>query len=133
MATSYRHAEASARKFGGRPEDYLKIHEFIDSSKKAFGDVRHRALYHNTVGPWLCQEIFGPVIEITTTSGKVKKIAVREIAESHIIEDLGCIPEVGDWLNCMDCKNWMSGKKTSIINKGELLDDTKSPPQIRRG
>ena len=36
MATSYRHAEASARKFGGQAEDYLKIHEFIDSSKKTF-------------------------------------------------------------------------------------------------
>lgn len=124
MATSFRHAEASARKFGGKPEDYIDIHEFIDSSKKSFGDVRHRALFHNTIGPWLCQEVFGRVREITTDSGKVKKIAVREIAESHIIEDLGCIPEVGDWLNCMDCKAWMGGKKTKVMLRGALLDDT---------
>lgn len=122
MATSWIHAQASARKFGGKPEDYIDIHEFIDSSKKSFGDVRHRALFHNTIGPWVCQEVFGRVREITTDSGKVKQIAVREIAESHIIEDLGCIPEVGDWLKCMDCKAWMGGKKTKIMLKGSFLD-----------
>ncbi len=124
MATSWIHAQASAKKFGGKPEDYTDIHEFIDSSKKSFGDVRHRALFHNTIGPWVCQEVFGLVRVITTNTGKVKQIAVREIAESHIIEDLGCIPEVGDWLNCMDCKAWMGGKKTKVMLKGALLDDT---------
>lgn len=38
MAPSYMHAEASARKFGGKPEDYLAIHEFIDRTKQSFGD-----------------------------------------------------------------------------------------------
>jgi hypothetical protein len=130
MATSWVHAEASARKFGGKPEDYIKIHEFIDSSKKAFGDVRHRAFFHNTFGPWICQEIFGVYITVVTKSGKKRRVAVREIAESHIIEDLGCIPSPGDWLNCMECKNWMSGKKNKILSKGEFLDDRKQPPSV---
>lgn len=121
MATSYVHAQASARKFGGSPEDYLKIHEFIDSSKKAFGDVRHRAFFHNTFGPWICQEVFGVAIEITTKSGKVKKVAVREIAESHIVEDLGCIPSPGDWLCEMTCKPWMGGKRNKLVLKEEFL------------
>lgn len=124
MATSYIHAQASARKWGGTPEDYLKIHEFIDSSKKSFGDVRHRAMFHNTHGPWLCQEIFGPVITVVLDSGKHKKVSVREIAEGHIIEDLGFIPSPADWLNCMDCKVWMGGKVNKVLSSGQFLDDT---------
>ena len=42
------HAESSARKFGGQPEDYLEIHNFMDSSKSVIADNRHRALTHNT-------------------------------------------------------------------------------------
>ena len=121
MATSYVHAQASARKFGGEPEDYLQIHEFIDSSKKAFGDVRHRAFFHNTFGPWICQEVFGVYITITTKAGKEKRVAVREIAESHIIEDLGCIPSPGDWLCEMTCQPWMGGKRNKLVLKEEFL------------
>lgn len=32
----YIHAELSAKRFGGVPEDYLDIHELMDSSKAAF-------------------------------------------------------------------------------------------------
>ncbi len=122
MAPSYTHAEASARKFGGKPEDYLEIHEFIDRTKQSFGDVRHRALLHNTFGPWVAQEVFGRYIEITTKTGRKRKVTVREIAESHIIEDLGCIPSVGDWLSCMECKSWMGGKKNKLVKKDEFLN-----------
>lgn len=121
MATSYRHAEASARKFGGTPEDYLKIHEFIDSTKRSFGDIRHRSIFHNTNGPWVCQEVFGVFIEIVTKSGKKRKVAVREIAENHIIEDLGCIPTLDDWLCNMSCKAWMGGKQNKVMSKDALL------------
>jgi len=124
MATSWIHSEASARYFGGKPEDYLKIHSWIDQMKKSFGDVRHRAFFHNTAGPWLAQEVFGPTIEIIDKKGKPKKISIREIAEKHIIEDLGCIPSPGDWLNCMDCKVWMSGKRNKFIGREELLNQT---------
>lgn len=124
MATSYKHAEASARKFGGKPEDYIKIHEFIDSSKQSFGDVRHRAMYHHTHGPWLAQEIFGHYVEVVTGSGKKRRISVREIVENHIVEDLGWIPSPADWFNCMDCKVWMGGKQNKVIARGKFLDDT---------
>lgn len=131
MATSYIHAQASARKFGGVPEDYIKIHEFIDSSKKMVGDVRHRSMYHNTAGPWLCQEIFGHFIEITDGEGnklldknkRTRKVMVREIAEHHIVEDLGWIPSPADWLKCMECKTWMGGKRNKIMNKTEFLKE----------
>lgn len=62
---SWNHAQSAARKWGGRPEDYIAIHEFVDSSKKIIGDVRHRSMYHHTTGVWLCQEVFGRTITVT--------------------------------------------------------------------
>ena len=120
MAQSYEHAKASARHFGGKPEDYIKIHEFIDQSKRSYGDVRHRAMFHHTAGPWVCQEVFGHTI----INAESKKINVRQIAENHITEDLGCIPSPSDWYDCMNCKAWMGGKRNKFIGREELLDQT---------
>ncbi|MCX4554121.1 hypothetical protein [Streptomyces sp. NBC_01500] len=38
---SWNHAVSAAKKWGGQPEHYLPIEEFIDSSKKVLGDARH--------------------------------------------------------------------------------------------
>lgn len=37
-------AQLSAKKFGGKPEDYLDIHHEMDISKSCLADVRHRAI-----------------------------------------------------------------------------------------
>lgn len=107
---SYFHAQSSARKWGGTAEDYLPIHEFIDSSKQIIGDVRHRSLYHHTAGVYLCARIFGDTI----TVGR-KKIPVRLIAERHIIEDLGWLPSPKDYLDGMPIATWMGGKQTRTV------------------
>lgn len=120
---SYRHAQASAHKWGGEPEDYLPIHEFIDGSKRAFGDVRHRALLHNTWGCWVVQEVFGPMLVIEKREGGEKRIPVREIAEQHIIEDLGFIPTPGDWLEHMNMVTWMGGKQHKFVGREEVLNN----------
>lgn len=122
MAQSYVHAQASARHFGGVPEDYLAIHEWIDQFKSTFGDVRHRAMLHHAKGPWMAQEVFGRFIEVTLKDGKLKKVLVRDIAENHIVEDMGCIPSPGDWLECMNCVTWMGGKRNKFIGRDEVLD-----------
>lgn len=112
---SWMHARSTARKWKVEPMDVIKVHEFLDGTKSAFGDVRHRALLHNTYGVWLAQEVFGKVLTVTRESGKVVEIPVREIAEQHIIEDLGRIPSPGDWLENMEIKTWMSGPKHKIV------------------
>lgn len=123
MANSYIHAEASARHFGGKPEDYIKIHEWIDQFKSTMGDVRHRALLHHTKGPWMAQEVFGHFIEVfDEKKQKTKKVMVRDIAENHIVEDLGWLPSPDDWLNCMNCVVWMGGKRNRFVGREEMLD-----------
>ena len=56
---SWFHAQSAAKKWGGTPDDYIEIEEFIDSSKRVIGDARHRSVYHHTLGVWLVQELFG--------------------------------------------------------------------------
>ena len=107
---SWHHAVSAAHKWGGTPEDYIEIEEFIDSSKKIIGDVRHRSLYHHTEGVWLCQRIFGRTLAIGH-----KQVPVRLIAERHVLEDLGWLPSPADYIGGMPIRPWMSGKQTRTV------------------
>jgi hypothetical protein len=103
------HAMSSARKWGGSPEDYMPIHNLMDSSKSAIADSRHRALTHNTwfIGPdGPLEKIFG--YEITNSDGR--KVSVRDIGEQHVLEDFGgkFIPSAQDYLQEIEMKEWMA-------------------------
>jgi hypothetical protein len=107
------HAVIAAKKHGGEPQDYYDLFNFIDSSKSTLGDIRHRALLHNTFGIYICERVFG--VTITLSDGK--QVPTRILAEEHIIDDLGFIPTVEHWLSELPIRKWMSGtvKKTKII------------------
>ena len=125
---SYRHAVSAARHWGGYPEDYLPIEEFIDSSKQVIGDVRHRSVYHHTLGVWLCQKIFGTTITVSKKSGKgAHQVPVREIAERHIIEDLDWLPSPADYINGMPIHRWMSGSVSDSRPLSVLLGQVPAP------
>lgn len=113
MAKPYIHAASSARKFGGKPDEYMAIHQFLDSSKSHVADVRHRALLHNSFGCFIVEQMFG--IVATNSDGKV--YSPRDVAEQHILEDLGRIPSVQDYLQHMTLEPWMGGmtKKVRVI------------------
>ncbi|MDB5301046.1 MAG: hypothetical protein JWO87_2709, partial [Phycisphaerales bacterium] len=46
VAHPFHHALRSVKLFGGKPEDYLAIHQWFDESKAHLPDLRHRALRH---------------------------------------------------------------------------------------
>jgi len=117
---SWHHAVSAARKWGGSPEDYLPIEEFIDSSKKIIGDVRHRSLYHHTEGTWLVQRIFGVTLDIQKGK-RIVKVPTRLIAERHIMEDLGWLPSPADYIDGMPVKKWMSGSQRKEVPLATLL------------
>jgi len=111
---AYNHAQSSAREWGGDYSLYLPVHEFIDSSKAHIGDMRHRALLHSTWGCYLVEQVFGTFMEVPKRHGKGdKRISIRDIAERHILEDLGRIPSVQDYMQHMELKPWMGGQKGS--------------------
>ena len=107
MAHPLKHAESSARKFGGQAEDYLRVHSWFDESKAILPDFRHRALRHHSEGIFLCERMFG--VAITNSEGK--QVPVRYIGEQHVKEDLGRIPTAQDWLSQIKPARWMYGQR----------------------
>jgi hypothetical protein len=118
MAKPIIHAQSSARKFGGKPEDYEPVHAFMDCSKGAIADNRHRTLTHNSwflsnvlervkfanSGPETADHRFPTIIN---SDGRV--VSVRDIGEQHCLEDFAnkFIPSAQDYLAEMEYKSWM--------------------------
>lgn len=83
----FHHARASAKRSGRPWCDDLEIHEFLDSSKVAFADLRHRMLLHSTdLGGELAARAFPARADI------------RAVVSDHIVEDLGEARTLHDWL-----------------------------------
>lgn len=121
----YIHAKCSVRRYGGKIDDYLPIHDFMDSTKSAYANIRHRAILHNSFGIYVAERVFGTTI----INSDGKNISVRDIAEDHVVEDIGYIPTIEQWLKELPISEWMAPtkqrqniKKTRIIVEEELLD-----------
>lgn len=99
------HSNNSVRLYGGKPEDYQAIHDWLDATKETFADFRHRALRHHSQGCFEAERIFGHAI----TNSDGRQIPVRYIAEQHIKEDCGGrVPTVADWFRNIKPETWMS-------------------------
>lgn len=135
MAHSYHHAISSAKRYGGAPDDYVAIHAWMDSSKSAWADQRHRAVLHQNFGIYLTEEVFGlreevrllhaaldrlprwvrrlfrleipQTTPVTIRISSGRQIPIRFIAEQHVIEDCGFIPSLQDYLGEMPRQKWM--------------------------
>lgn len=104
------HGRIHARKYGGVPDDYAEIDDFLDSSKSAFADFRHRSILHSAFGCFIVEKVFGR----TMVNSEGKTFSPRDVAEDHIIQDLGFIPSVSDYLKHMEHAPWMSGTQSHI-------------------
>lgn len=135
MAHSYHHAVSSAKRYGGEPDDYLALHNFLDSSKSAWADQRHRAVLHHNFGIFVTEQVFGLKEEVrllrkaldrvpgwlqrlldirapqetpvTLTLYNGKQVPIRLVAEQHVIEDCGFIPSLEQYLGEMPRQKWM--------------------------
>jgi len=109
MAAPQIHAENSAMKFGGKPKDYLDIHQFMDSSKSSFSDARHRAVTHNI---WFCVNVIPKIFGEQRKNSDKKMYSTKDVAEMHCIEDMGYVPTIQDYLENMKITDWMKGNST---------------------
>lgn len=112
------HAKSSAKKFGGKMEDYLEIHSWFDQSKEMMPDMRHRALRHHSAGIYEAERIFGEKI----INSDDKEVYVRYIGEQHVIEDLGFIPTLEDWFENMQLQKWMMSRDMRIHKTNKASD-----------
>lgn len=89
------HAKSSAKKFGGKPEDYIHLHEWLDETKAWFGDSMHRAFRHHSEGIFEMEKKFGS--EFKNSDGKT--VYTRYVGEQHVKEDCyGYLPSAKEWL-----------------------------------
>ena len=119
MAHCYFHALSSVRKWGGKPEDYLPLHQWFDQSKAILADPRHRALRHHTEGIFMLEALFGATI--VNADGRI--VPVRLIGEQHVREDLGSIPSFADWARLIAPQTWMlRGHRLDEVFDGNEAD-----------
>ncbi|WP_051278334.1 DUF6915 family protein [Solimonas flava] len=129
MTHPVHHAQTSVKRWGGVASDYVAIHEWLDASKVAFCDFRHRALRHHSFGVFEAERVFGRTI--TNTDGRA--VPVRYIAEEHIKEDCGgIVPTLADWLSRLPREGWMSRGYTETVEdprraRGEVPGASHAP------
>jgi hypothetical protein len=119
------HAENSARLYGGTADDYIDIHNLLDSSKGAIPDDRHRTLTHNS---WFLSNILELIFGVSRVNGAGKRYSVRSIGEQHVLEDYGMrfIPTAQDFLENMDYQDWMNNGKKGSPSSFRKLDKRES-------
>lgn len=91
------HAQISAKLSGGHWKDTLPIHDLLDSSKAAHPTMRHRAVLHSDLGVSITRSIFDD--SQRALSGVAPD--AESIAIQHIEDDLGRVPTVADWAECL--------------------------------
>jgi hypothetical protein len=106
-------------KWGGVVEDYLPIHQWMDSTKAHLADNRHRLILHNSFGIILAEQVFGP--DLINKSGK--RVFVRDITMWHVLEDLGFVPTLAECLNGITVEPWMAGARKLRKNDVTAVPD----------
>lgn len=110
---SIEHAKHSVKQFGGKPEDYIKIHEWFDQFRFAVKEPYHNIFLHNTAGIVICEQVFGDTI-INSNGGAV---FVRDIAESHIVSAVGEMKTPQEWVDTILNENESSDALETMIEK----------------
>lgn len=102
MSHVHYHSQSSARRFGGRSEDYGALHAWFDATKIAWCDSRHRALRHHQSGIAWAVLRFGERLQ--TSDGNW--VGTEEVCRQHLLEDCGYVPTLRDWFREWDPPSW---------------------------
>lgn len=98
---AFQHARISAKRWGGEPEDYYELHEFIDSTKSLCSDARHRILH--TL--WGVRSVVVPVFGHSLHNSAGKQIDIKDLCErDHLLVDYQqrFIPTLQDFVAAID-------------------------------
>ena len=87
------HAQISQKIHGGKWQDYIDVHNFLDSSKSACAHFKHRFFLHHAEGIDLGVKIFGQ--NLTNSEGET--LEIRQLLTEHLIEDVASLVTVEDW------------------------------------
>lgn len=115
------HAELSVKRYGGKVEDYIDIHELMDSTKACVSDNRHRFLTHNS---WFVVTILPKVFGHQRVNSDGKKYNVKDVGEYHVLEDfrMRFIPTPQDYAEHLEMQPWINnggGVPNRLKNKSK--------------
>lgn len=118
------HAMSSQRRWGGEIEDYMEIHNLMDSSKGTIADSRHRALTHNA---WFISEIIERIFGVYFENSAGRKVSTRDVAEQHVLEDYAnrFIPSAQDFLEGIPMQDWMINGRHGEPSSFKVIEKNK--------
>jgi hypothetical protein len=119
MANPLIHSKSSVKRWGGKVEDYLAIHELIDSPKVAMNNNTSRVLTHNT---WFAYTIIPKVFGYNIINSDGKSVDTVDIAMLHIAEDfrMKFVPTPQDYLKHMQLQPWMNNGVKLVDNQESI-------------
>ena len=134
MANPLIHSKSSVKRWGGKVEDYIAIHELIDSPKASMNNNSSGCLTHNT---WFAYTIIPKIFGYNIVNSDGKSVDSVDIAMLHIAEDfrMKFVPTPQDYLKHLQVQSWMcNGVKdvenpqatefaTNLINKLKLQEN----------
>lgn len=115
MANPLIHSKSSVKRWGGKVEDYMAIHELIDSPKATMNNNTSRCLTHNT---WFAYTIVPKIFGYNITNSDGKSVDTVDIAMLHIAEDfrMKFVPTPQDYLKHMQVQSWMCNGVKDVGN-----------------
>jgi len=115
MANPLIHAKSSVKRWGGKVEDYLPLHELLDSPKVTMNNNTARMLTHNV---WFCYQIIPKIFGYNLINSDGKSVDTVDIAMLHVAEDfrMKFVPTAQDYLKHMELQPWMNNGVKDINN-----------------
>lgn len=115
MANPLIHSKSSVKRWGGKVEDYIKIHELLDSPKATMNNNTSRMLTHNT---WFAYTIIPQIFGYNITNSDGRSVDSVDIAMLHIAEDfrMKFVPTPQDYLKHLQLQAWMNNGVKDIDN-----------------
>jgi len=104
MSHYHYHSVSSVNAFGGAAEDYHALHKWMDRGRAGTDKLLHRMLAHHTQGIADAIERFGETI----TNSQGRQVPTSLLARQHVLEDLGFVPTLDDYLELLHCPRWAS-------------------------
>jgi hypothetical protein len=116
MANPLIHSKSSVKRWGGKVEDYLPIHEFIDSPKACMNNNTARLLTHNT---WFAYFVIPKCFGYNINNSNGKSVDTIDIAMLHIAEDfrMKFVPTPQDYLKHLQVQPWMNNGVKELDNE----------------
>jgi len=99
------HAKSSVKKWGGKEQDYIHLHNWLDETKSWISHSVHRMFRHHSEGIFEMERLFGA--SFVNSDGKT--VYTRYVGERHVREDCdGYLPCAKEWVdNLKTPKKWM--------------------------